>query len=226
MYEPNYTDSLRADILPSYNDSLMHHGIKGMHWGVRRYQNPDGSYTSAGKARRGMSDRTKKNFKRAAIGAAALGAAGLAGYGLYKMRSRKNKDSLDDYTIVDKHGNKVDENDPRVQEAIEKEINRRNSRKSPLGLPAYRETSYDNSPVTRDRREASRLRGNRDIAIEDYTSAQNMLDRDLNQWMTDEDYNKSRPAYVTRIVPRARKKAINANQEYVDFVNEHPYVIR
>lgn len=32
-------------------DSLMHYGIPGMHWGVRRFQNPDGSYTKAGKAR-------------------------------------------------------------------------------------------------------------------------------------------------------------------------------
>ena len=31
---------------------LAHHGIKGMKWGVRRYQNSDGSYTSAGKNRR------------------------------------------------------------------------------------------------------------------------------------------------------------------------------
>ena len=30
-------------------DILMHHGIKGQKWGVRRYQNPDGSLTSAGK---------------------------------------------------------------------------------------------------------------------------------------------------------------------------------
>lgn len=30
---------------------LYHHGIKGQKWGVRRYQNPDGSLTSAGKAR-------------------------------------------------------------------------------------------------------------------------------------------------------------------------------
>lgn len=30
---------------------LAHHGIKGMKWGVRRYQNEDGSFTDAGKAR-------------------------------------------------------------------------------------------------------------------------------------------------------------------------------
>lgn len=30
---------------------IYHHGIKGQKWGVRRYQNPDGSLTSAGKKR-------------------------------------------------------------------------------------------------------------------------------------------------------------------------------
>lgn len=30
---------------------LQHHGVKGMHWGVRRYQNKDGSLTPAGKKR-------------------------------------------------------------------------------------------------------------------------------------------------------------------------------
>ena len=32
-------------------DYLMHHGIKGQKWGIRRYQNPDGTLTEAGKAR-------------------------------------------------------------------------------------------------------------------------------------------------------------------------------
>lgn len=32
-------------------NELYHYGIKGMHWGVRRFQNADGSYTAAGRAR-------------------------------------------------------------------------------------------------------------------------------------------------------------------------------
>ena len=33
----------------TYPDYLMHYGIKGMRWGVRRYRNKDGSLTNAGK---------------------------------------------------------------------------------------------------------------------------------------------------------------------------------
>ena len=34
-----------------YESNLYHHGIKGQKWGIRRYQNKDGSLTSAGKKR-------------------------------------------------------------------------------------------------------------------------------------------------------------------------------
>ena len=34
---------------------LRHHGIKGQKWGVRRYQNDDGSLTPIGKLRYGTS---------------------------------------------------------------------------------------------------------------------------------------------------------------------------
>ena len=40
------------------NNSLTHWGVRGMRWGVRRYQNKDGSLTAAGKKRRGIDDST------------------------------------------------------------------------------------------------------------------------------------------------------------------------
>lgn len=33
------------------NDELYHHGTKGMKWGIRRYQNADGSLTNEGRLR-------------------------------------------------------------------------------------------------------------------------------------------------------------------------------
>ena len=42
-------------------DELYHHGIKGQKWGVRRYQNADGTLTSAGKAHKKGMDATDSN---------------------------------------------------------------------------------------------------------------------------------------------------------------------
>lgn len=40
-------------------NELTHWGVKGMRWGVRRYQNADGSLTSAGKKRRSLGEVIK-----------------------------------------------------------------------------------------------------------------------------------------------------------------------
>lgn len=85
------------------SDYIKHHGIRGQRWGIRRFQNKDGSLTKAGEKRyyegtslknskpstgekgsrekKGLSDKQKKALK---IGATVVGTA-LAAYGGYKL---------------------------------------------------------------------------------------------------------------------------------------------
>lgn len=67
---------------------IAHHGTKGMKWGVRRYQNPDGTLTDEGRKRYGygshrmdiVSQNTKSRIKQGAkIGAISGGTYGAVG---------------------------------------------------------------------------------------------------------------------------------------------------
>jgi hypothetical protein len=103
----------------SINDlELRHHGIKGQKWGVRRFQNKDGSLTPAGKKRYDNSDKTSKpkrydklyskykssgysdedaarlakgqlKTERILIGIGAVAAATAIAYGTYKMTDNR-----------------------------------------------------------------------------------------------------------------------------------------
>lgn len=95
-------------------DELYHHGIKGQKWGVRRFQNRDGSLTSSGRRRRGdessgrrgkhsdeSSGRRRLTTKQKVgigigIGAAAAG-VGLMAYGNHRfnMQMRAEEARLD-----------------------------------------------------------------------------------------------------------------------------------
>lgn len=45
------------------SNELYHHGVIGQRWGIRRYQNSDGSLTNAGKLRYGKTPAIDEGYE-------------------------------------------------------------------------------------------------------------------------------------------------------------------
>lgn len=56
-------------IYRSDEDYLAHHGVKGQHWGIRRYQNEDGSLTAEGRQKYGYNQgwEARQQYKKGSI---------------------------------------------------------------------------------------------------------------------------------------------------------------
>lgn len=91
------------------SDELSHHGILGQKWGVRRFQNKDGSLTAEGKKRYdedGSPEEKKKGLtdkqKKALIIGASVTAGLIVGYGAYRLHeiNRFNKSDFGDLGFI------------------------------------------------------------------------------------------------------------------------------
>ena len=113
MPNENGTKSLvHSDLCDDY---LAHHGIKGQKWGVRRYQNPDGSLTKVGAKRyqyqRTLNDLDKKRTKTLADNISTEHAI----YNGLKKVKKQNQKYIDNPTArnkkkLEKHKRNVDSN--------------------------------------------------------------------------------------------------------------------
>jgi len=117
---------------------LYHHGILGMHWGIRRYQNKDGSLTAAGKKRYSRSNLTDKD--RIELKKYADHYDSELGHQIYKnllseakqdtrsQVSRVFKEAVSLQETLDKQDSEFWENDKLVRKML-KEYNDSNDRK-------------------------------------------------------------------------------------------------
>lgn len=69
-------------------NQLYHHGIKGMRWGVRRFQNPDGSRTPEGKKRENEADYEKSEDHKVSRENKQKAPSGLSNDELRKLNER------------------------------------------------------------------------------------------------------------------------------------------
>lgn len=84
MIDMSYYTESKPLTMDEVGEYLYHHGIKGQHWGVRRYQNPDGTLTPEGKQRyrSDLADNIMTYAKKGASIGTKIGAVAGAGLGV------------------------------------------------------------------------------------------------------------------------------------------------
>ena len=89
------------------NDYLEHHGIKGMKWGVRRYQNADGSLTAAGKKRYlKIMDRDQTQYFKSKLSKNAADVTNIGRNG-YDVRGMRWNDAYTKGKVTDKDSRQI-----------------------------------------------------------------------------------------------------------------------
>lgn len=105
---------------------LCHHGIKGMHWGIRRYQNPDGTLTSAGRLRYNNPTSLNKTYSKfknkenAIKSARNLGVVGSVALGVASLNPLVSAPLIKNINTLakDSRNKLIEENNPIKKQAL------------------------------------------------------------------------------------------------------------
>lgn len=113
----DFLNSEQSEFLHSDSDltQLFHHGIKGQKWGVRRFQNEDGSLTEEGKKRYNQDESKKPEEEGKA----------------YSDLSEKEKDAFIDKLkkenernkVIDTYNERISKQDKAIADATEQDYN-------------------------------------------------------------------------------------------------------
>lgn len=134
-------------------NELYHYGVKGMKWGVRRYQNKDGTWTSAGKARYGVSRTSNRANEK-------------------KSSSKSNKSDMQKKVYKDGTvGYVYRDNNPRGRNNFDKVINKKG-----ITVPEISEK------ITAPTQKAIRIFANEPDADIGANKAITSLKKDLGDW--------------------------------------------
>lgn len=243
-YTPTFVDQLDVDY-------ISHHGIKGMKWGVRRYQNPDGTRTAKGKVhdrqtskkRRGLTKSQKAALKTAGLVAGSVALGGAALYAQNKMMdsyvdswkkqaesAKEYKDRVKDYANNFKRetdaGSKAkQEYESRGDRQREEQYQRQRQAKQAADAGSVKSKQHYESTGKKVYDNLINKYGKtkaRDVAKQDLDAAKKRID-DLKKKMAEEERNGGRTVETMNEVRKAREARKAAQAVYEQFnTDEQP----
>lgn len=145
-----------------YDSYLAHHGVKGMKWGRRRWQNADGSLTPAGVKRYAQKGYAQDSYNsnetvKGKIYDRYTGAHKVAAKGRYETSSEKQNRARAEKYLTDKNTKKLVEKQPKQRPSWKYETSERQKRwEDNHGINPNRPNGTTNSDIFVSRKKTGR----------------------------------------------------------------------